>query len=199
MFRPQPQRVIPLIETRVDWLYYGDNLRSSANFARSQKERFMTKADWYHRFSRSSARLSKAMIYRSEWWSVDLPPNWSGHRDDACSTFCAEPSLGVLQISTARKETGPVSEDDLREFAADRIALGVPIEHAGFATFSGFTASHQKNGLLWEEWWLRSGHLMVYATYNVDHNDATAEQVVVSRILSSLTNLETDDYGGCPF
>lgn len=129
------------------------------------------------------------MIYRSEWWSIDLPANWSGHPDDACSTFRAQPSLGVLQISAARKDTGLVSEDDLREFAADRIAPGVPIEHASFPTFSGFTASHRKSGLLWKEWWLRSEHLMVYATYNVDQNDAAAEQVVVSMILSSLVNL----------
>jgi len=130
------------------------------------------------------------MIYRSKWWSVDLPPNWSGHPDDACSTFRAEPSLGVLQISAARKDTDPVSEDDLREFAADRIAQGASIQRASFATFSGFTASRRKNGLLWDEWWLRSGQLMVYATYNVDQKDSAAERGVVSRILSSLANLQ---------
>jgi hypothetical protein len=127
------------------------------------------------------------MIYKSEWWSVDLPPNWSGHPDDSCSTFSAEPSLGVLQISAARKDTGIVSEDDLGEFAEHRIGhLGIRIEHVGPGLFSGFTASYRENCLFWRKWWVRSDHLMVFITYNVDQGNEAAEQLVVLGILSSL-------------
>jgi hypothetical protein len=127
------------------------------------------------------------MLYKSEWWSVDLPANWSGHPDDSCSTFSAEPPFGVLQISSARKDTGIVSDDDLREFAEDRLGhLGSRIEHASLGLFSGFTVSYRENGQFWRKWWVGSGRLMVYAIYNVNHGHEAAEQFVVFEILSSL-------------
>src|SRR5262245_6754834 len=47
------------------------------------------------------------MIYKSAWWSVELPPNWRGYPDTDCTTFRAHMSEGgVLQISAARKDTG---------------------------------------------------------------------------------------------
>ena len=126
------------------------------------------------------------MIYESEWWSIELPPHWSGYPDAGCSTFRAEPPLGVLQISAARKERTVVTDEDLREYTDERIASGVRPERASFDAFSGFTASQRKDGLFWQEWWLRSGKLLVYATYNVDQEYAAAELVGVSSILSSL-------------
>jgi hypothetical protein len=127
------------------------------------------------------------MVYKSEWWSVDLPANWSGHRSNACSTFSAKPPLGVLQISAARKDTGIVSDDDLRDFAEDHIGRpGVRIEPAGLGLFFGFTAGHREDGLFWRKWWVRSGHLMVFITYNVNQDYEATEELVVSKILSSL-------------
>ena len=79
-----------------------------------------------------------------------------------------------------------MTEDDLREFADGHIGHGVRLEHADFGAFSGFTAISQRDGLLWQEWWLRSGHLMVYASYNVDQQHSGAENDDVARILSSL-------------
>jgi hypothetical protein len=79
-----------------------------------------------------------------------------------------------------------VTDDDLREFAVAYVGDGVQLEHAAVGAFSGLTATYTKDGLFWQEWWLRSGHLMVYATHNVDHQHSAAEGDDVSRILSSL-------------
>ncbi|HMD72185.1 MAG TPA: hypothetical protein VKF41_12610 [Bryobacteraceae bacterium] len=129
------------------------------------------------------------MIYKSEWWSVELPAHWSGYPDAGCSTFRAEPSLGVLQISAVRKDTGIVTEEDLREFAEERIAPGLRLERVWFDALSGLMANYRRDGLHWQEWWLRSGPLMVYVTYNVSQEYAAAEQVAISSILCSLAKV----------
>jgi hypothetical protein len=60
------------------------------------------------------------MIYKSAWWSVELPPNWHGNPDADCTTFHANhPSFGgALQISAAYKDTGIVTDQDLKSSPA---------------------------------------------------------------------------------
>jgi hypothetical protein len=129
------------------------------------------------------------MTYRSGWWSVVLPPGWLGYADAACSTFQAQPPVGALQISAARKESEGITDGDLREFAEGRVSTTTPLQYCAFGAFLGVTAQYRKDGLFWQEWWLRSGQLMVYVTYNVSQEHAAAEQGSISIILSSLVPL----------
>ena len=127
------------------------------------------------------------MIFTSAWWSVELPPNWSANPDGNCATLRADPPLGVLQISAARKDTGVVTDQDLTEFAEMRIAPKTRLAGVSFGAFSGATAMYRKDGLFWQEWWLRSKDMMVYATYNVVQESEAAELRTVEGILASLT------------
>jgi hypothetical protein len=133
------------------------------------------------------------MIYRSAWWSVELPPNWHGNPDADCATFRADHRSfgGVLQISAAHKDTGIVTDQDLKEFAQDRLVAGAPFDCVRFGERSGFTTRYRKDGLSWQEWWLRSEHLMIYATYNVVSEKEAAERDDIVSILSSLSNNPT--------
>ena len=124
--------------------------------------------------------------YRSEWWSVELPLGWIGYRGEECSTFQTQPPLGALQISAARKSDGPITDGDLQEFGAARVGPETELQESGFGAFTGFTARYRKDGLRWQEWWFRSGHLLVYVTYNVRQEDEPIEQAAISSILESL-------------
>lgn len=122
----------------------------------------------------------------SAWWSVDLPEGWSGHQEEKCATLSRTSSMGVLQMSAARKQEGPVTDDDLQEFARDQVPSGVRLRRVEFKSFSGFSAAYVKNQLFWREWWLRSGQLMVYVTYNVAHGKEHIEATDLDMILASL-------------
>jgi hypothetical protein len=77
---------------------------------------------------------------------VVLPPGWNGHSEGDCATFRADPAFGVLQISAVRKDVGIVTDDDLKEFALERVASETALEKAKFEAFSGFTTIYPKNG-----------------------------------------------------
>jgi hypothetical protein len=135
------------------------------------------------------------MIYKSAWWSVELPPSWRGYPDADCTSFRAHTSDGgVLQISAACKDTGIVTDQDLQEFAHDRLIADSPFDTVRFRECSGFTTRYCKNGFSWQEWWLKSEHLMIYATYNIVSESECSEQDEVISILSSLANLTTDRF-----
>jgi hypothetical protein len=130
------------------------------------------------------------VVFRNAWWSVELPPNWRGYPDVYCATFQADPPLGALQISAADKETGIVTDQDMREFAAKRVAPGVRFADVRLGAFTGLTTRYFRDGLFWNEWWLKSGHLMVYATYNVVREREGEETEVIESILTSLANTD---------
>jgi hypothetical protein len=68
-----------------------------------------------------------------------------------------------------------------------RIAPKTRLAGVSFGAFSGATTMYRKDGLFWQEWWLRSKDMMVYATYNVVQESEAAELRTVEGILASLT------------
>lgn len=98
--------------------------------------------------------------YESHWWSGDLPPGWTASTEGQCTTFRATPPLGALQISSARKDSGPIQDDDLKEFANERLDRDTHLSAAAFGPFSGFSSEREEGALFWKEWWLCSGRIM---------------------------------------
>ena len=126
--------------------------------------------------------------FDSAWWPVELPTGWHAHADTECATFRQSPSVGAFQISSARKDT-PVTDADLEEFANEQIPEGTQLVGVAYGDFWGFSACYQKHDLMWREWWLRSGRLMIYATYNVAKNsvqEAVKEQADLEIMLATL-------------
>ena len=126
-------------------------------------------------------------VYESSWWSVVLPPGWTASRENECTTFRATPPLGALQISSARKDLQPVDDNDLKEFAREHSNSAATLCDVKYGSFVGFSAERSQAGLYWKEWWLRSGRLMLYVTYNVAVPYKDSEMSLVEGILRTAT------------
>jgi len=79
-----------------------------------------------------------------------------------------------------------VTDDDLKEFAAEHISQGRNLSRAECGQFSGFCTQYSKGGSYWKEWWLRTEDLLVYVTYNVTAGKELHEKEDVEKILASL-------------
>ena len=106
-------------------------------------------------------------IFNGEWWTVRLPAGWDAVPEEHGASFFRAPRIGTLQLSSARKSTGEVSEDDLKEFAAGRLTAGHELQKIRYDAFSGFHCVRFDASFCWNEWWLKHGSLMIYATYVV--------------------------------
>jgi len=139
--------------------------------------------------TQSMPDIGKPDRFDGIWWTAQIPSGWSARGEDKCATFQSNASPGILQISSALKETGPITDSDLREFAVEEIRPGEQLVSVKYNALSGFYAAFEKDNLLWQEWWLRAGNLMIYATYNLTaqwQGDAITEQQRVKGILESL-------------
>ena len=124
--------------------------------------------------------------FRTDWWTIEVPIDWTANQDPECATFLASPPIGALQISAAKKDNGLATDDDLRDFAGKHIEAGRALQHVHHGTFAGFAVEHVTQGRYWKEWWLRADNLMVFATYNCDEAQKGLEDSVAEVILSSL-------------
>ncbi len=131
-------------------------------------------------------------FFLSTWWSADLPSGWRGVEGAKCATISRQPRLGVLQVSAARKPSGFVTQKDLQDFAQGHIAAEKSLVQVEYKSFSGFSVDYTKDSLFWKEWWLRSGNLMIYATYSVERGKEEIEKNDLEYILSSLNPLPTE-------
>lgn len=134
--------------------------------------------------------MREPQVYRSAWWSVQLPEGWTASEGEHAVELLAEdPSRGLIQISAARKE-GAVNDADVEEFASDRMGAGAPLRPVRLGRFRGACARHEHEGERWGEWWLYEGPLLIYATHVADLAHGGAGDAEVEAILASIQPVE---------
>src|SRR6266508_2683776 len=106
--------------------------------------------------------------YESTYWRAKVPEDWETREDDTCVTFEPQKPPGVIQVSAAVKEAAPVTDIDLKEFAGQRIS-NRRVMTVKTPSFEGIHVEYAEDDNFWREWWLRSGNLMLYVTYNIQN------------------------------
>ena len=128
--------------------------------------------------------------FESAWWKAQLPENWTAEEDDVCVTFRPPDSSGAVQVSAANKDNGDITDDDLTEFASERLAQR-PVEHVTTPNLQGIYVEYVDGDRVWREWWLRRGHLLLYVTYNVDKQLREVDRLAVDTFVKGLQPLHT--------
>ena len=91
-------------------------------------------------------------------------------------------------MSAALKEAAPVTDDDLKELAGKRIG-NRRAKTVKTAKFEGIHVEYFDNDNFWREWWLRSGNLMLYVTYNIEKKLKDIERTTIDEFISGLEPL----------
>ena len=118
-------------------------------------------------------------------WSIELPEHWSREEQDACVAFY-EPASGVgaLQLSSATKQAGEVTDADLID-KAERNGDQVTSE-TSYGDFLGWEYSVVESESYWRKWCLRAGKTLLFATYNCALEDRGQEDSVIDAAMNSL-------------
>jgi hypothetical protein len=123
--------------------------------------------------------------FMSVFWSASLPSNWAGQNDPECATFVGQKSVGALQISSTRKN-GEVTDDDLRDFAAEHLENVAKTRPVTAGDFAGFMFSYGDEENYWRQWFLRHNSVAVFVTYNCSLKHMHQEDSSVDAIIASL-------------
>ena len=150
----------------------------------------------------------------SATWSLEVPSHWTVKADEPCVTFADPQSGGVLQVSSAWKET-PVEERDLLDFAAKHLKAGLEPSTCGFGEYAGFELELPPGEFAVNEWYLRQRRQALFVTFvrargtvpsqdsfqssllntSVDSSPADRNLALVRQLLGSLRQ-EADGFDG---
>jgi hypothetical protein len=112
-------------------------------------------------------------------WAVDCSPE--------CVTFRPPEDDAALQISSAYRQTGPVSPQQLAEMAErSRVRYGGEVRPAACGEFTGLSLEFADGGLFWRRWWLGHRGTLLFVTYNSDERSSAAHRQDVDSILTTL-------------
>ena len=118
-------------------------------------------------------------------WELDLPSDWTAESDDTCVTLERAGGVGALQISGAQKD-GEVTDEDLRDFASERLDAGAVASAAVCGDYFGFSLRYREDSSYWRQWYLRSSQSMLFVTYNCAEESRGVEDAEVDRVVGTL-------------
>jgi hypothetical protein len=118
-------------------------------------------------------------------WSLSLIEDWEAEHDAECDSIYNPNGVGALQISTLKKQT-VVTDQDLKALASQHSESDVKINQVFSGDFSGITFSLVIDDDYWRYWYLRSGFVVLFVTYNCNLEDKAVEEKQVNLILNSL-------------
>lgn len=116
-------------------------------------------------------------------WSLDVSDEWSVTKHEECLSLALSDG-GALQASSARKEQGAVTQRDLLWSEAERASWGEwkPVR---CGEFTGIFYEYVQEAAVWRRWYLRSGPVLLFITYNGTFEAAAREWEPVLSILST--------------
>ena len=123
--------------------------------------------------------------YISELWQVDLPVGWEVEEEEGAVSLYHPDSSGTLTLS-ATKEQEDISDEYMEELLAEHLDADAELFDVEFESFSGVTCCYDDEEEYWCEWYLCSGPVLLFITYNCPLADEGAEEDVVESILESL-------------
>ena len=122
----------------------------------------------------------------TEWWILELPSEWEAEQEDDAVVIADEDGVGEIVISTLQKESGSVSDTELREYASEVAAQFGPGESASIAEARGLYFGFIDGDEAVREWYLRYNDILLLITYCCDADNAGMDDGVVDEILSTL-------------
>jgi hypothetical protein len=127
-------------------------------------------------------------MFLSSLWQVSVPRPWKVTQFEECVEISQPESTGALHISGARKQVRNVLDNETRAQLQKGCPDATEIQPVHFGDFVGYGTDHvdQNDGAYWKKWFVASGQVMLFITYNCKPGDEDLELSQVCNILSSL-------------
>ena len=132
---------------------------------------------------------------RVNWhfWEIETA-GWALDESPECVTLSPCDTDAALQISCHRKLSGPVTDEELLEFATDALAEhGVEPSFVTCGDFRGFHGSFTDGEVQYlRHWFVAAGCVSLFITYISASEDSAAHSDVVDWMLSGLLAFNAD-------
>ena len=128
---------------------------------------------------------SPMKTFKTADWQIDLPDHWQVEQQEDFLVIHDPGGTGELQISATRFDE-PVSGEMLYDMAAGHLQANAEEDEVELGDFAGITLDYESGSEYWQEWYLMSGPVFLFATYGCDLVDEGSEDDIIAAMLDSL-------------
>lgn len=122
----------------------------------------------------------------TDWWLIELPDEWEAEQEDDIVVIEDEDGVSCIEISTLVREDGDVTDEELRDFAADVIESGLKPATKNVGDWTGLYFTYEDDGYHWREWYLRDAAHFLFIAYHCDVDNKGMDDAAVDEILSTI-------------
>jgi hypothetical protein len=97
-------------------------------------------------------------------WSLDVPLGWNAKYDPECVTITPDSGSTALQLSSALKQVGSVTDQEILAQATREAALWGPVSTLSCGDFRGLSVSYADDEFNWRRCWLGHKNVLLFAT-----------------------------------
>lgn len=124
--------------------------------------------------------------YQQPHWSVELPNDWSGEREDESTLFRRHEGNGTLAVTLLCDE-GSVTREVLMELASSTREDGHAASDIQTGGHQGLYFAYEEEGTAWREWYLAADNCVFFVSYDCPQGEEAREAAEVDRIVAALT------------
>jgi hypothetical protein len=128
-------------------------------------------------------------IYEGHGFQIERA-GWGLEDDEQTLTLTPADIDAALQISGFTSPNDVIDDSELRELAQAGTPPDIIRATVQVGKFHGYRAEYNEEGLHWRVWWLATGRLHLYVTYNCHVDYAGRHDTVVDWMLQTLTPSE---------
>ena len=131
-------------------------------------------------------------VVETQWWIIDLPPEWHAEQDDETIIIGDEDGVGEIAITTLEKEDGDVNDVDLCGFTKEIEQEFGKGESCTVSELTGYYFEYDDEGDAVRDWYLRCDNLLVLITYSCALENKSMDDSAVNEIIGTLF-IKTED------
>ncbi len=125
-------------------------------------------------------------ILESDWWTLELPPEWRAQQDDDSVVITDVDEVGDICLTTLQAESGTFSEEDLAAIIRESELAPESGKPARLGEFTGWYFELEEEGEFIREWYLAQGDLLLLINYCCEDGNRDMDRDVVDQILGTL-------------
>ena len=128
----------------------------------------------------------------TQWWTMPLPDEWQAEMDEDTVVITDVDGIGVLEITTLKKEQGEVEPAELDQFSAELKSAGYKPGNVKLGCFVGQLFEYEEEDQWCRDWFLARDEVLLLVSYTCLQEDRGLDDAAVEELVSFIDLLAPD-------
>ena len=120
----------------------------------------------------------------TQWWTMPLPDEFEAEMDDDTVMITDVDGIGVMEITTMKKELGDIADSELDDLNEELVQAGHRAVSVKLGNFFGQLFEYEDDGQWCRDWFLAQQEVLLLVSYTCLMEDRSMDDAAVEELVS---------------